>query len=175
MGRLDAEKGFDLLIAAFGRLAADFPDWGLAILGEGSLRQKLSAQVAALGLGDRVRLPGVTDSAAALRQGELFVLSSRHEAFGLALAEAMAAGLPVIAADCPSGPAEIIHSGEDGLLVPAEDAAALAAAMAQLMADPAQRRRLGENARASARRFDLSTVTQSWERLIDSCLVHGRA
>jgi glycosyltransferase involved in cell wall biosynthesis len=170
MGRLEAEKGFDLLVDAFGRLAADFPDWGLAILGEGSLRQKLSAQVAALGLGDRVRLPGVMDSAAALRYGELFVLSSRHEAFGLALAEAMAAGLPVIAADCPSGPAEIIQGGEDGLLVPAEDAAGLAAAMRQLMADPAQRRRLGDAARAAARRFDLDIVIQSWEQVIDHCL-----
>jgi glycosyltransferase involved in cell wall biosynthesis len=170
MGRLESEKGFDLLIDAFGRLAADFPDWGLAILGEGSLRQKLSAQIANLGLDDRIRLPGVMDSAATLRRGELFVLSSRHEAFGLALAEAMAAGLPVVAADCPSGPAEIIHCGEDGLLVPGENAAALAGAVAQLMADPAQRRRLGQNARAAVRRFELSTVIQSWEQVIDDCL-----
>ena len=171
MGRLEPQKGFDLLIAAFGRLAADFSDWGLAILGEGSLRRKLSDQIAALGLVDRLRLPGVTAApAATLQRGDLFVLSSRYEGFGLALVEAMAAGLPVIATDCPSGPAEIIHPGADGLLVPAEDVAALAAAMAQLMSDPAQRRRLGENARTSARRFDLSTVTQSWERLIDACL-----
>jgi glycosyltransferase involved in cell wall biosynthesis len=174
MGRLEPQKGFDLLIDAFGRLAGDFPDWGLAILGEGSLRPELSARIIALGLSDRLQLPGVTDSAAAtLRHGDLFVLSSRYEGFGLALVEAMAVGLPVIATDCPSGPAEIVHPGEDGLLVPAENVTAMAAAMAQLMADPAQRRRLGENARASARRFDLSTVTQSWERLIDACLGSG--
>jgi glycosyltransferase involved in cell wall biosynthesis len=176
MGRLETQKGFDLLIDAFGRLAADFPDWGLVILGEGSLRPKLSAQIEALGLGDRIHMPGVTASpAATLRRGDLFVLSSRYEGFGLALVEAMAVGLPVVAADCPSGPAEIVHPGEDGLLVPAENVSALAGAMAQLMSDPAERRRLGENARAVAQRFGLNTVMQSWEQVIDACLGQGRA
>ncbi len=171
MGRLETQKGFDVLIEAFGRLAADFPDWGLAILGEGSLRPRLSDQIAALGLADRVQLPGVTVSpAATLRHGDLFVLSSRYEGFGLALVEAMAVGLPVIATDCPSGPSEIVHPGEDGRLVPAEDATALAGAMAQLMSDAAERRRLGENARAAAQRFDLNTVMQSWEHVLDACL-----
>ena len=140
MGRLEAQKGFDLLIDAFGRLAVDFPDWGLAILGEGSLRSVLSHQIAALGLGDRIQLPGITDCpAATLRRGDLFVLSSRYEGFGLALVEAMAVGLPVIATDCPSGPSEIVHPGEDGLLVPPENVGALARAMAQLMADATER------------------------------------
>ncbi len=174
MGRLEAEKGFDLLIAAFARRAADFPDWGLAILGEGSLRSRLSHQIAALGLSDRIQLPGITDCAAAtLRRGDLFVLSSRCEGFGLALLEAMAVGLPVIATDCGGGPSEIVHPGEDGLLVPAENVTALAGAMAQLMADAGERRRLGENARAAARRFDVNIVTQSWEQVIDACLGRG--
>ena len=174
MGRLESQKGFDLLIDAFGRLAADFPDWGLAILGEGSLRPKLSAQIEAHGLADRIQLPGVTASpAATLRRGELFVLSSRYEGFGLALVEAMAVGLPVIATDCPSGPSEIVHHGEDGLLVPAENVTALAGAMAQLMSAAAERRRLGENARAAAQRFNVTTVTQSWEQVIEACLGQG--
>jgi glycosyltransferase involved in cell wall biosynthesis len=171
MGRLEAQKGFDLLIDAFGRLAADFPDWGLVILGEGSLRPRLSDQIKALGLGDRIQLPGITASpSATLRRGDLFVLSSRYEGFGLALVEAMAVGLPVVATDCPSGPAEIVHPGKDGLLVPAENVVALAGAMAQLMSDAADRRRLGENAQAVAQRFGLNTVMQAWERVIDVCL-----
>jgi GalNAc-alpha-(1->4)-GalNAc-alpha-(1->3)-diNAcBac-PP-undecaprenol alpha-1,4-N-acetyl-D-galactosaminyltransferase len=170
MGRLERQKGFDLLIDAFGRIAGRFPEWGLVILGEGSLRQELSTRIEALGLADRIRLPGVTASpAATLRRGDLFVFPSRYEGFGLTLAEAMAVGLPVIAADCPSGPAEIVRHEADGLLVPAEDAAALATAMSRLMADAAERHRLGDNARAAARRFHLSAAMPAWEALLAAC------
>jgi glycosyltransferase involved in cell wall biosynthesis len=171
MGRLEAQKGFDLLIDAFARLAAQFPDWGLAILGEGSLRAKLQSQINSLGLSSRVMLPGTVPSAmAAMNEADLFVLSSRYEGFGLTLAEAMACSVAVIAADCPSGPAEIVRHGDDGLLVPAEDAASLARAMAELMSDAPRRRRLGAAARQSARRFDLNQVMPAWETLLEDVL-----
>lgn len=168
MGRLEIEKGFDLLIDAFATVARDFPDWGLAILGEGSQRGALESRIAASGLGDRVRLPGaVPRPAARLKRADLFVLPSRHEGFGLALVEAMACGLPVVAADCPSGPTEIIHSGEDGLLVPPENADALAQAMAELMADAEKRRCLAQRAREAVQRFDLGRAVDAWERLLE--------
>ena len=174
MGRLEHQKGFDLLIDAFARLAPGFPDWGLAILGEGSLRPRLQSQIDSRGLADRVLLPGAVPSAmAAMKQADLFVLSSRYEGFGLTLAEAMACGLAVIAADCPSGPGEIVRHGHDGLLVAAEDPAALARAMAELMSDAPQRRRLGVAARQSARRFDLDEVLPSWETLLEE-VVKGK-
>jgi glycosyltransferase involved in cell wall biosynthesis len=167
MGWLEHHKGFDLLVDAFARVAARFPDWGLAILGEGSLRRRLQSQIESLGLADRILLPGAIRSPmATLKRADLFVLSSRYEGFGLTLVEAMACGLAVIATDCPSGPAEIVRHGHDGLLVPSEDAAALARAMAELMSDEPQRRRLGDAARESARRFDLDTAVQSWETLL---------
>jgi len=171
MGRLEHQKGFDLLIDAFARLAPGFPDWGLAILGEGSLRPKLQSQIDSRGLADRVLLPGAVPSAmAAMKQADLFVLSSRYEGFGLTLAEAMACGLAVIAADCPSGPGEIVRHGHDGLLVPSENPAALARAMAALMSDEPQRRRLGAAARQSARRFDLDQVMPAWETLLEEVI-----
>jgi GalNAc-alpha-(1->4)-GalNAc-alpha-(1->3)-diNAcBac-PP-undecaprenol alpha-1,4-N-acetyl-D-galactosaminyltransferase len=171
MGRLERQKGFDLLVDAFGRVAGDFPDWGLAIFGEGSLRAELTAQIERLGIPDRVRLPGTTGAPGAVfRRGDLFVLSSRYEGFGLTLVEAMACGLPVIAANCPSGPSEIIDSGRDGVLVRPEDAAALAEAMARLMSDDAERWRLGETAKIAARRFNVGAVVREWERVIDECL-----
>jgi GalNAc-alpha-(1->4)-GalNAc-alpha-(1->3)-diNAcBac-PP-undecaprenol alpha-1,4-N-acetyl-D-galactosaminyltransferase len=170
MGRLEVEKGFDLLIDAFGQVTADFPDWGLVIYGEGSLREKLSAQIESLGLAERIRLPGVTAApAVALRQSDLFVLSSRYEGFGLTLVEAMSCGLPVVATDCPCGPSEIVHPDVDTLVVPRENATAMAQAMSRLMSDPAERRRLGENARLSAQRFSLDAAMQAWEREIQTC------
>jgi GalNAc-alpha-(1->4)-GalNAc-alpha-(1->3)-diNAcBac-PP-undecaprenol alpha-1,4-N-acetyl-D-galactosaminyltransferase len=169
MGRLEVEKGFDLLIQAFARLAADFPDWGLVILGEGSQRDKLESLVARLDLAGRVRLAGaLPDPFATLKQAELFVLPSRHEGFGNALVEAMACGVPVVAADCWHASPEIVRHDVDGVLVPPEDAGALAAAMADLMADPQKRRRLASRARESVRRFDLERISQSWDALIQA-------
>ena len=169
MGRLEPEKGFDLLIRAFGRLAADFPNWGLVILGQGTRRGELESLAAEAGLSRRVRLPGVVDQPfPTLKRADLFVLSSRSEGFGNVLVEAMACGLPVIATECWSRPPGIVRHGVDGVLVPAEDVDALAAAMRELMGDDAQRRQFAGKAAESAKRFDLSEITRLWVELLDA-------
>jgi glycosyltransferase involved in cell wall biosynthesis len=167
VGRLVAQKGFDLLVGAFARVAPGFPDWRLLILGEGPERARLESLAARPGLAERVRLPGVSaDPAPAYRRASLFALPSRFEGFPNALVEAMACGLPVVAADCPSGPAEIVRHGVDGLLVPAGDEAALAAALARLMADPGARRALGDAARGVTERFSLERVLGLWDAVL---------
>ena len=167
LGRLESPKGFDLLIRAFARIANANPLWNLKILGEGPDRESLERQIASAGLANRVSLPGaVSDPAAALRQGDLFVLSSRYEGFPNALCEAMACGLPVVAFDCPTGPAEIVRDGVDGLLVPPEDVEALAAAIAGLIADPARRKMLARSAANVSDRFSVERVAAQWERVL---------
>jgi glycosyltransferase involved in cell wall biosynthesis len=167
MGRLAPEKGFDLLIEAFARLAERFGDWGLAILGEGRLRGELESLAAERGLAGRVLLPGaVASPGSTLRKADLFVLSSRWEALPMALIEAMACGLPVVATRCISGAEPWIRPGENLLLVPTEDVPGLAAAMADLMQDEAQRRLLGENAARSVQQFDLERIVGLWEALL---------
>lgn len=147
VGRLAPQKDFPTLLAAFCKLPAPYR---LIILGEGEARPQLSVQIAALGLRDRVLMPGhVENPLAFMSHAALFVLSSRWEGFPLSLVEALGCGAPVVATDCPSGPAEILAGGL-GMLVPVGDAAALAAAMARTLAqpgDPAPRK-------AAARRFD---------------------
>lgn len=165
-GRLSPEKGFGFLLAAFAGLAARFPQWQLVIYGEGEERAELEAQVRSLGLDGRVLLPGVVgDPAAQLRQGDIFVLPSRYEGFPNALAEAMAAGVAVVAFDCPSGPRQLIRHGVDGLLVPPGEAAALAAALARLMTDPEERQRLAARAPEVVRRFPADEILVAWEWL----------
>lgn len=167
MGRLSPEKGFDLLLDAFARVAPRFPDWRLTIWGDGPLRAQLEAQRDAFGLAGRVHLPGrTTTPAAEMARADCFVLSSRYEGFPNVLAEAMAAGTAVVSADCPSGPRDMVTHDKNGLLVPPGDADALAAAMARLMGDPAERARLGTAARAITDVFAPARVFAMWDTLI---------
>jgi len=169
MGRLAPEKGFDVLIRAFARSAAELPDWGLAILGEGSERAALESIVAELGLQDRVRLPGVVDDPfSSLRRADLFVLSSRSESFGNALVEAMACGLPVVATQCWSRSPGLVRDGVDGVLVPPDDVDALAAAMSELMRDEARRGQMASEAGAAVERFDVAAVSRTWDELLQA-------
>ncbi|NJO38812.1 MAG: glycosyltransferase family 4 protein [Rhizobiales bacterium] len=122
-----------------------------------------------LGLDGRVRLPGVTEKHGAwIGMAGLFVLSSRHEGMPNVLLEAMAAGLPVVAFDCPFGPGEMIDHGENGLLVPPEDVAALSRSLAVLMASDDERMRLGRNAESTAECYRLETIMRQWSNLLDT-------
>jgi glycosyltransferase involved in cell wall biosynthesis len=169
MGRLARQKGFDVLLDAFARCAPAHPEWKLLILGEGEERTRLEAQVRALGLDGRVQLPGrVQRPGAILRRAELFVLPSRWEGFPNALLEAMACGVAAIAADCPSGPRDIVRPGVDGVLVPPEDPAALAAALDRLLTDGEERRRLAARAPEVRERFGLPQVMARWDALLGS-------
>jgi glycosyltransferase involved in cell wall biosynthesis len=174
VGRLVPQKGFDLLLRAFAKIAPEHPDWTLTIFGEGGQREHLEGLSARLGVAGRVRLPGVTEHPGQwVEAAEVFVLSSRFESFGNVVTEAMAAGLPVIAFDCPWGPGEILRDGEDGLLVPPEDVGALAAAMRRLIADPELRRRLGEAGERNVRRFEKAAIVAQWDALIRDAIAAG--
>jgi len=176
MGRLVPQKGFDLLLEAFSRIADRYPEWSVKVLGKGPLQGQLEAQAESLGLKSRVTFAGVvSDPFPILRAADLFVFSSRFEGFGNALAEAMACGLPVISFDCPSGPADIIRDGMDGILVLAENVAGLAGAMDRLMGNAAERERLARRAPEVLARFSLESVLALWEQVFDYVLPSQKA
>jgi len=167
-GRLNSQKGFDLLVEAWRPVAAAHPDWQLRIYGRGLQRAALRRQILEAGLADDVFLMGATrDLGEALSQGSLFVLSSRFEGFGIVLVEAMSKGLAVVSFDCPRGPGEIIEDGRDGVLVPAGDVGALSRALLGVVEDEERRRALGAAALESARRYDPGAVGAGWAALVD--------
>ena len=169
IGRLAHQKGFDRLIAAFAKVAANHPGWSLTIWGEGEDRPALETQRDRLGLNGRISFLGWTpDPFAELQAVGLFVMSSRYEGFPNALCEAMACGAPVVSFDCP-GPRHIVRDGLDGVLVPEGDVEKLAAAMDQLMADPTERDRLAANGIRVTERFGKDKVMAMWDRLIAAC------
>ena len=174
MGRLVRHKGFDLLLEAFAIVAPQFPGASLTIYGEGPERHTLQAQARSLGLLDRVSFPGrVQNAAEALAAASLFVLSSRYEGFPNVLTEAMSLARPVVAYDCPSGPAEIIRHELDGLLVPAEDIRALAAAMTRVLSDPELRQRIAMRAAEVSERFSQQRVLAQWLQVLEGSVRHG--
>lgn len=176
MGRLAPQKNFSLLIAAFAAATRSRPEWHLTIAGEGPERQHLTELARSLDVGDRVHLPGVIRNPwCALGRADLFALTSNFEGFPNALAEAMARGLPVVATDCPTGPADIIRSQVDGLLVPTGDLPALTAAFSLLMADDAMRARLAARGPEICKRFSEEQVLSRWRDLLGRTLNSGGA
>jgi glycosyltransferase involved in cell wall biosynthesis len=176
MGRLDPQKGFDLLIEAFSKVAPQFPLWSVRILGEGPERARLEKLIADNKLAGRMTLCGWTaQPESALMGSDVFVLSSRYEGFPNALLEAMACGLPAIAFDCDAGPAEILRHETDGLLVRAGNVEALSAAMSRLMSNDAERARLGAAAREVCTRFGMEQFFERWEELLPQPVEDHRA
>lgn len=163
VGRLVPQKGFDVLLEAFARVAGSHPDWSLVILGDGPDAGALRRKAEALDIADQVVLPGRVDPPWPLYQrADAYVMSSRYEGFPNSLAEAMAHGLPVVSTDCPTGPRELVRPDLDGTLVPVGDPGALADALDRLLSDEGLRQRQGENARDVVQRYAADRVLHAW-------------
>ncbi|WP_159459769.1 glycosyltransferase [Scatolibacter rhodanostii] len=117
VGRLVPPKGIDRLLEAAARLAKEFPDFDLLILGEGSEKEALQKQAETLQLQGQVHFIGFLDNPyAVMNQCDVFVCSSRMEGYSLVVAEALVLGLPVVSTDC-GGPKDLLNQGEYGLMV----------------------------------------------------------
>ncbi len=170
VGTLKREKGFDLLLQAYARISQGFPDWRVAILGEGPERATLLRLRDELGLRGRVEFPGrVRDVENWMARAGLVVQPSRFEGFPNTVLESMGMGAVVVSADCSAGPAEMIDDGVNGRLVPVEDVAALTRVMAELMAQPDLRSRLGREAMKVRERFRQESIMAQWEALLLPC------
>ena len=171
MGRLTNQKGFDILLKAFAKVAPKYPDWQLIILGEGELRGELEQLKADLNLGEQAVLPGrVKNPFLLMERSQFFVMSSRFEGFPMAHGEAMLCGLPVIATDCPSGPRELVRDGVDGILIPNQDESALTAAIERLITNPEEREQFAKSAPDVGTRFSLEKIIQDWIDLSDRAI-----
>lgn len=171
VGRLNEQKGFDLLIAAFAQVADRFPEWKLIIYGEGGERSALEKQVQSHGLAGRVSLPGTTKAHGEwIEAANLFVLSSRYEGFANVIGEAMQAGLAVIAYDCDFGPSDMIEHDVSGILVPPENVEKLGKALAEMMSNPDRRQQIGHGATQRVELFNERAVLSRWMHAIEAAL-----
>lgn len=168
VGRLIAQKGFDLLIEAFSQIAKKFPEWNLLIVGEGQDEAFLQGLINLKCLNDRITImPPSKNIQNLLLDSSIYALSSRYEGFGLVLTEAMECGVPCVAFDCECGPSEIINDNIDGFLVEDGNVSQFAEKLEILMSDHELRKRMGVQAKQNVKRFGIDKVMQHWTSLFN--------
>ncbi|MDD4641508.1 MAG: glycosyltransferase family 4 protein [Bacteroidales bacterium] len=172
VGRLESQKGFDLLIDAWFLISKSNPEWSVHIYGKGREQAALQDKIDRLGLSESVKIhEPVVDIVKQFTESAFYVMSSRYEGFGMTLIEAMACGLPVVSFDCPEGPAEIIRNGEDGFLVKNGDTSALAERMHFLIHHTNERIDMGRKARGNVVRYLPENIMPRWIELFESAIL----
>ena len=167
VGRLSYEKGTEMLIEAFGLVREHLPKSKLVLVGDGPERSRLEQMTLDRGLTDCVDFLGTrNDVPALLTSFDIFVLPSRSEGLPMALLEAMATGLPIVAT-AVGGVPEAIRDGKSGLLIPPEQPQAIADALIRFASDEALRNSIGSAARQDfEQRYELSRMVNAYENLM---------
>jgi glycosyltransferase involved in cell wall biosynthesis len=174
VGRLTWQKGFDLLIRAHSRVVKRGLSHNLIIVGDGD-REPLERLAAELGVSESVLLPGFLENPfPILARASLFCLPSRYEGWGLVLAEALALGVPVVAADCVSGPSEVTEGGLYGELVQPESVGELEAAIVRHLTDPTILEAKARLASEQAESFSVSNRAAAYASLFEEVLSRRR-
>jgi glycosyltransferase involved in cell wall biosynthesis len=170
VGNLTLKKDHRTLLAAFAQLVGAEGRARLVLVGAGPLEDALRTYAAQLGVSDQMVFAGSRgDVPDLLSAFDVFALSSRYEGLPIALIEAMAAGLPVVATDV-GGVAEVVDDGRNGYLVEEGDPSALATRLAKLLADPLLRQRLGADAAARAADFTMGPAVVRTMEIYDEAL-----
>ncbi|WP_341659293.1 glycosyltransferase family 4 protein [Vibrio sp.] len=164
VGRLEYQKGFDILIKLFKEL--DNKEITLDIYGVGGQKEYLEGIILENNI-KNVFLRGKThDIKSEYLKSDFLVMSSRYEGFGMVLVEAMECGLPCIAFNCPTGPSDIIVHNVNGFLVDQGDEKSFLEGISVLSLDYQHRAKLGSNAKISVEKFKVAHIIEKWEKLL---------
>ncbi|MCR5675157.1 MAG: glycosyltransferase [Lachnospiraceae bacterium] len=170
VGRMDANKRFDLLLRAFARLREEegFKEYQLLLYGDGEDRPDLERLAQSLGIGEKTGFMGRRQGIAGLiRNAGAYCLVSDTEGMPNTLIEAMCLGIPCVTTDCvPGGIGQLVRDGENALVIPAGDEEALVAALRRVLRDETLAGHLSENAVKIRERYDPDRVTDAWEELL---------
>lgn len=170
VGRITYQKGVDALIEVWKLVHEKHPDWFLDIYGEGEFKEYYENIIEKLNINILIHHP---ESTILQRycESSMLLLTSVYEPFGLVLPEAMSCGVPVVAFDCPYGPADIITDGVDGFLVKNRDVTEFASRVCQLIENKELRLRMGQAAIKSSQRYRAEVIMPKWEKIFD-CIIN---
>ena len=168
VGRLDTQKGFDILIESFSFLASGIKNWDLVIVGEGSERENLQTLITKKKLESRVHLLGkVGNLSDWYNVADIYVMSSRFEGFPNTLVEAMSHGVACISFDCLTGPTDIIENGKNGYLVPFESGAkGLQKAMIEMIENSKLRKKLSIESIKVRDTYSDEKILKKWDEIL---------
>lgn len=172
IGRLQYQKGFDILINIFQKVHIKYPEWIVNIYGDGNLKKDLECKIKECGLSGVVNLKGrTTNILQKIQESAFFILPSRFEGFGMVIAEAMTQGVPAISFDCPTGPSDIIRDKVDGLLVENQNQNAMYEAICYMIENQEERKKMGNNAYHNIKRFSGNEIAIKWFSLFEELKV----
>ena len=166
VGRLSKQKDIDSLLRIWAIIHQQYPDWQLDIYGEGELKDHYLSIIQKMNANIHVFEP-TANIMEVYCEHSILLLTSLYEPFGLVLPEAMSCGLPVVAFDCPFGPADIITDGVDGYLIEDRDVELFAQRVGQLISDYDLRVQMGKAAVISSQRYQASCIMPQWIQLFE--------
>ena len=164
VGRFDVQKDFGTMLKVWTLVQQRHPEWILNVYGNGELKSEFEELVAEQKMNVEIH-PAVPDIMEKYKESSMLLMSSLYEPFGLVLVEAMSCGIPVVAFNCPYGPADIIKDGTDGFLVEDRNIEAFADRVCQLMEDDDLRQQMGKSSILSAQRYKAETIMPQWKCL----------
>ncbi|MGJ1196366.1 glycosyltransferase family 4 protein [Sphingobacterium spiritivorum] len=171
VGRYDYQKGFDNLIRIWYEIHKTHPDWSLNIFGQGPLKENLQHLISELKLSEVVHLCSpVKNIEQEYLRSSILVMTSRYEGFGMALSEAQACGLPLVAYACKCGPKDIIRTGSNGYLIAENDVKDFVEKVNLLIENKTLRTEIGANAIAMSQHYSEEKVMNQWVSLFDGLM-----
>ena len=173
VGRFDVQKDFGTMLKVWNLVQQRHPEWVLNVYGNGELKSEFEGLVAEQKMNVKI-YPAIPDIMEKYKESSMLLMSSLYEPFGLVLVEAMSCGIPVVAFNCPYGPADIIKDGTDGFLVEDRDIEAFADRVCQLMENDDLRQQMGKSAILSAQRYKAEAIMPQWKSLFTNLVCSQR-
>ena len=173
VGRLEEQKGYDILINICSKFLSKYPEWKLKIFGEGNLKEKLQNQIEKSNLKNQVLLMGTTDRIEQeYLNSDIYIMSSRFEGFPMVLLEATSYSLPIISFDCPSGPSDIVEDGINGFLIRNFNEKEMLEKIEILMNDEKLRKEMSKNCKEKIEKFSKEKILEKWRKILKNNILN---